>query len=644
MSSIARRTFTAAGLAAGLATGAASAASRRRLAGVVPPEALAEVLLPAKELTYFPRVTDRAAWNAIGGEARTALIGAAETESKAPWTQLPASLFLEYKRNGNRSRFEAQRRRRRDRLTLLVLAECCENQGRFLDDIANGLWLISEETWWGVPAHIGVQKIGVDLPDPSEQIIDLFAADTGSVFAWTDYLLGERLDTVSSLLRPRLRAEVTRRLLDPYLARDFSWMGFSSPRPVNNWNPWINSNIITCTLLVETVAARRVALVHKILRSLDRFIEGYADDGGCDEGPGYWGHAAASLYECLDLLHAASKGKIDGFEIPVVAEMGRYIYRAHIAGDWYTNFADAAPRLHPAWPVVYRYGMRIGDERLQRHAAYVLSLSSGARAGTGSTARSLMGLLDYEEVRKLPATPPLLRDVWLPGVQVMAARVKEGAANGFYLAAQGGHNAESHNHNDVGNFIVYLDGKPLLIDVGVESYTSKTFSSRRYEIWTMQSAYHNLPTIGGAQQQAGREYEAAAVEYKATDEAAEYALDIHRAWDANAGVKRWRRTLRLDRRANRVSIAEDYALARPTAPIELNLMTPHPVTAGAGEILFAKAARLRFDGARLRTQIDEIAVNDERLTPVWGARLYRVRLVDASPALTGRFELSLETA
>ncbi|MBQ8969943.1 MAG: heparinase II/III family protein, partial [Lachnospiraceae bacterium] len=46
-------------------------------------------------------------------------------------------------------------------------------------------------------------------------------------------------------------------------------------------------------------------------------------------------------------------------------------------------------------------------------------------------------------------------------------------------------------HNDVGSFTLYKEGKPFLIDLGVETYTKKTFSEDRYEIWTMQSAYHN---------------------------------------------------------------------------------------------------------------------------------------------------------
>ena len=51
----------------------------------------------------------------------------------------------------------------------------------------------------------------------------------------------------------------------------------------------------------------------------------------------------------------------------------------------------------------------------------------------------------------------------------MTARVTERSSDGFYVAAQGGHNAESHNHNDVGNFIVFLNGKPVIVDVGVET-------------------------------------------------------------------------------------------------------------------------------------------------------------------------------
>ncbi len=183
-----------------------------------------------------------------------------------------------------------------------------------------------------MPAHVGAQKRGSGLPDVTEPTVDLFAAETGALLAWTDYLMGERLDAVHPLVRERLRLEVDRRILTPALERDdFWWMGFS-PREVNNWNPWINSNWLASVLLLERDPERRVRAVRKIARSLDRFVDAYPDDGGCDEGPSYWGRAGASLFESLELLHAATGGRIDVYREPVVRAIGQYIARAYIAG------------------------------------------------------------------------------------------------------------------------------------------------------------------------------------------------------------------------------------------------------------------------------------------------------------------------
>ena len=57
--------------------------------------------------------------------------------------------------------------------------------------------------------------------------------------------------------------EAKRRILDPYFVRsDFGWMGLNGrPHHVNNWNPWINSNVLTANLLLEKDAERRQAVV-----------------------------------------------------------------------------------------------------------------------------------------------------------------------------------------------------------------------------------------------------------------------------------------------------------------------------------------------------------------------------------------------
>ena len=165
------------------------------------------------------------------------------------------------------------------------------------------------------------------------------------------------------------------------------------------------------------------------------------------------------------------------------------------------------------------------------------------------------------------AAPPLPRDVWLPheDMQLMAARDREGSPDGLYVAAWGSHNAQSHNHNDVGNAIVYVDGAPVLVDVGRPTYTAQTFSSKRYEIWAMQSAFHNLPTVNGQMQKDGLAFRATDVVYKATAESAALMMNIAPAYPASAGINEWVRTVQLERGRQRRAVGRVRAEARPHA-------------------------------------------------------------------------------
>jgi hypothetical protein len=605
--------------------------TRNLLSSAWPAGRISSALLPRADFGPLPRASMRAAWDAVPADARAALIADGEKHLGAFWEALPATVFLEFRRNGNRSRYEAIRNRRRDRLQSLVIAECMDGKGRFADEIVNGLWLTCEESFWGVPAHLGAQKTGTGLPDVAEPIVDLFAAETASLLAWTDYLAGELLGKVSPLVPERIRLEIDRRILTPCLTReDFGWMGFKGG-PVNNWNPWICSNWLTAALLVERDDARRRAAVTKIVTCLDHFLNGYADDGGCDEGPSYWGRAGASLFDCLDLLRQATAGACDGFQFPLVRAIGQYICHAHIHDEWYTNFADAPGRVYINGDLVYRFGKGLGDDAMMRHGAFAAFLRDSSGMPGDSIGRQLPALFNLATLRAAPRAQALFRDAWLPGIQVMAARLKEGSAQGLYLAAQGGHNAESHNHNDVGNFLIYADGEPAIVDVGVETYTAKTFSSKRYEIWTMQSAYHNLPTIDGVMQAAGRQFAASAVAYRADDRATEFRLNLAKAYPAEAHLDSWTRTLRLDRSANIVELTDEYALRQPAKEITLTLMTPCRVDARmAGELALTlpsgKVFRVRYDGAALKPAVEEIRIEDSRLRGTWGDRLYRILL------------------
>jgi hypothetical protein len=231
----------------------------------------------------------------------------------------------------------------------------------------------------------------------------------------------------------------------------------------------------------------------------------------------------------------------------------------------------------------------------------------------------------------------------------MTARSVEGSADGFFLAAQGGHNEESHNHNDVGNFIVYLDGEPLIIDVGVESYTAKTFSSQRYSIWTMQSAYHNVPLVNGVMQKDGRAFAARDVKYEVSDARASLSMDIAGAYPSGAALSSWRRAIVLDRK-NGVEVHDVYALSAATEPVRLALMTCRPPDISvAGRVVLGprppgrrgRPAELRYPADRFTATAEEIAITDPQLQNSWGTKIWRIILTSTAASLTGEHTLTI---
>jgi hypothetical protein len=228
----------------------------------------------------------------------------------------------------------------------------------------------------------------------------------------------------------------------------------------------------------------------------------------------------------------------------------------------------------------------------------------------------------------------------MPGIGVMTARLHQASVHGLYVAAEAGNNGKSHNHNDVGNFIVYADGEPAIIDVGVETYTAKTFSSKRYEIWTMQSAYHNCPTIGGVMQAAGREFAASAVAYRADDQSAELRVDIAGAYPKAANLESWRRLVRLDRSRNEVEVTDEYSLNAAVKEITLTLMTLCRVEQQAGVLVLEHRARVAYDPA-LAASVEEIKLDDPHLRAAWGERVYRILLRAASPPRRGKWSLKI---
>jgi hypothetical protein len=594
-------------------------------------------LVPRTQLLPYPPAGDRSAWEGLPDQQRQELVARGEQALVADWPSLPASLFLEFVRTGNRHVYEARSFPRRDILTSLVLAECVEGKGRFLDAIVDAAWAICEESFWGISAHVATSK-GTGLPDTASPVVDLFAAETGATMAWTVYLLGEELGRVTPQIVPRILRETKLRILDPCLERDdFWWMGLQTSQALNNWTPWICSNWLTAALLLDPDEDRRAQGVLKAVQCLDRYLSAHPADGGCDEGPGYWGRAGASTYDCAEILGWATKGAVRLASLPLVKNMGSYIHNVHIDEDRFVNFADASPTSNPNGALCVRFGLATENPALVALGRYFQARA--AQELTGRDIARLLPALFATPAAEDDANAPYPRDAWLPDTQVMAARCHDGSPTGFFVAAKGGHNAESHNHNDVGNVVVYRDGLPLLVDAGVGTYSAKTFSSRRYEIWTMQSIYHNLPTIDGKQQYAGRTAKASHVSYHADDRHAEMNLDLASAYPRDAGLRSWWRTVTLIR-DERVEILDRYDLAHQPGSLEWSFVTAcRPVQRPDGVDLLApdgsQRGRLTFASEVLASQVEEVALDDGRLRKSWPNGLWRIRLRALHPRTTG---------
>lgn len=521
---------------------------------------------------YAPYPTTPAEWNEkVPDSVLKHVIKEAESELKFKFEPISASVALTYVRSGDRLEHANISFAKRAVLLKFILAESIENKGRFMEPIVNGLWSICEESFWGVPAHIS----NTGLPDVDHPVVELFSAETAALMGLTDYFLGEKLDKINPLLRKRIYSETNKRIFEPMITKSGGYGWMSKTNPVNNWNPWIMSNWIMSTLLLEKDKNRRASMIHKSMIGLDSYINSLGDEGGCDEGPSYWFAAGGSTYDCLEMLDFATKGLVNIYSEPLIKKMGAYIYKTHIGGKYFVDFSDADPQVVADGLLIYRFGNAIQDENLlsmgqwayhtynYEQYSFKLNRENFYKPRFVQNLLTIKSLPAYNNVYHQPS------DIWVSDVQVMNSRTKDG----LYLATHAGHNAESHNHNDVGDFIVYANNEPIIIDAGRGNYTARTFSSHRYELWFTRSDYHNLPIINGKVQLAGRKYQSSNVNYVNNEKESALFMNIAPAYDSAAGINSYNRKVALNKINNQVVIKDTANFINTNNAVEQVFMT-----------------------------------------------------------------------
>ncbi len=478
-------------------------------------------------------ITDRDAWNRFAEIPgfRSAAESASELLVK-PVPDLPDTLFLQFTRSGNRVNYESPYFTRRTVLGRLVLAECLESRGRFLDVIELYIRAICSEPTWMLPAHDRELK---NYRGEAVQV-DLFVAETSWTLATVDHLLQDRL---SPDVRMLLRKEVRRRTFDPVLRilRDgesaASWM-----TTTNNWNAVCFGGVVGAALALVESQEERAWFIYGAEKYTTNFFAGFTSDGYCSEGLGYWNYGFGHYLMLAVAVSRATGGRLDPLDREKVSNIARFPVNIEIIPGVYPAFADCPVTARPTPRFMRFLSRRYGfgsdrwntpsDPDFGRHFYELVLFDLTGDIGVPEGGNG--------EGEKYPVRH------WFEDAGVLICRPPEVVQNGLGAALKGGHNNEHHNHNDLGSFVVALKEKALIVDPGAEVYTARTFSSRRYESSALKSFGHSVPVVAGKLQRTGAEAKAVVVGTNFTESHDRVIFDLSSAYDVPT-LRKLERTL-----------------------------------------------------------------------------------------------------
>lgn len=577
---------------------------------------------PLSHFQPYPPACHRDQWQALSEDLKERIIQNGETYLNFDYPSLTAVDFMEFSRTGNRERFEDKQFLRRNALDNLVLAECVEYKGRFLDDIINGLYLICEENAWQLPAHNSYIRDTPQfiLPDVTRPVIDLFAAETASVLSIAEYLLRQELISISPFLSEMINKNLNERIFTPYLEEHFWWMG-DGVSQMNNWTIWCTQNVLLSAFSRDLPEAKKEAILHKAVKSMDYFLVEYGDDGCCDEGAQYFRHAGLCLFNCLFLLNEITDHAFSAsYRFDKIKNIASYIINVHINDIYYVNFADCSPVAGRCGAREFLFGKMTGNQELMAFAASDYQNSEDPLTlKEHNLFYRLQTIFTHREMISWDKTPKIThKNIWYESVGIFISRDEL-----FCLAVKAGDNNDSHNHNDTGSFTIYKDGLPLLIDVGVETYSKKTFSPDRYDIWTMQSCYHNLPTFFDGHepilQKDGATYQAAKVFHQFGPEENIISMDLASAYP-DRRIHSYLRTV-VHKQGNEIEITDHYEgdIKNPV----LSLMFYEEPEILNDIIRIGNLGKLSVIGSS-HIQKERIPITDNRLKSAWHHDIFRL--------------------
>lgn len=502
----------------------------------IDPDRVKEIatMLSEKPICLGRSINDRAAWEKLA-ETRSARVILAKAEKwlETPIYEMSDEIYLDYKRSaGKRRKWGDYRTQSKGRFIDLVLAECIENKGRFLDDIEETIRVICSAKTWMMPAH------DLDLVCFYGKVkkIDLNVAHLSRELAACDCLLGEKL---SPAIRKLIRTEIKERTFDTFhdvidgKIPELNWF----LKVTNNWAAVCYGGILAASQMLIESREERAFFVAAVEYYIQNYVKGFTDEGHCWEGLSYWNYGFSNFIILSETMYQATGGKIDLLDDEKIQKMAMFGARMEIQPGVYPALADCGFNVRPGSTVMNfvskRYGLELEQWEKDESSFLGNSLCSTAVFAFPNSSNQVDTMGNKQA--KIG-----IRE-WYKEAGMLICRPTESKRDSIAIAIKGGCNGMSHNHNDSGSFMVVKGKEMLLVDPGTEVYTLRTISAGRFESKVINSYGHSVPVVAGRLQREGKDARAKVIDTEFTDQQDKLVFDISSAYDVKE-LKKLKRT------------------------------------------------------------------------------------------------------
>lgn len=451
----------------------------------------------------------------------------AEKMYNEPIKSLLYSEFKIFDEKGSRVEFEQSYMRHRKMFCAFSVMALLGEDEKWTDKLCDIIWAICDEFTWALPAHVG----GMTDADAIAERIDLFAAETAFEISEVVYILK---DVLPKRVVSRVKYEIKRRIADPYVKHRYEY-------GKSNWAGVCISGI-TASMIYMGFDDELKTVKNDILKNAGIYLSSFLDDGCCLEGALYWDYGFSFFCFFAELMRQYTNGEINFFENDKVRRIAHFGEDSYIEGNDVIPFSDSPHKSD------FDYGFRkflsdkYGDISVP-DKKYMALFGSDVRYRFTKILRTLYAL-SGSEAKSPKASNADCR--YYPDAMWYINK-----SFSYKFAAKGGKNKEPHNHNDVGSFIVYDEGKFILDDPGWPVYDKYYFTDVRYENMCASSLGHSVPIICEKAQMPGEDKRAVLV----SESKNEFAIEFSSAYGDEIKGSLIRK---FDLFSNRIEISDSY--------------------------------------------------------------------------------------